>query len=66
MNTAQQIMQIILESTFYNAFKSGCTEDERQLIQSIRMMDDMRIERNQIGSLLCRGRWLLLFRDRIL
>jgi len=35
---------------FYNVFKSTCTEDEQQLIQSIRMMDYVKLGHDQNGK----------------
>jgi hypothetical protein len=34
---------------FYNVFKSSCTEDEQQLIQSVRMMEYVRLGYDQNG-----------------
>lgn len=49
MNVAQCIINVILKSMFYNVFKSSCTEDEQQLIQSIRMMEYVRLGHAQDG-----------------
>lgn len=49
MNVAQHIINVILKSMFYNVFKSSCTEDEQQLIQSIRMMEYVRLGYDQNG-----------------
>ena len=38
MNTAQHIMNIILMSMFDKLFSSDCTQEERDLIQSLKMI----------------------------
>lgn len=50
MNVAQCIINVILKSMFYNVFKSSCTEDEQQLIQSVRMMEYVRLGHDQNGK----------------